>query len=155
MAADETTLVCRVAHRLCALPLTHVRETMRPLPVEAVAGVIPPITGVAIIRGAAVPVVDLGRLISGDPSDAGRFVTVRVGDRSVALVVDAVVGIRAIPRETSQALPLLLHEADHDAVVRIGTLDAELLLVLEDSRIVPEAAWQALDRAPDGLQPNL
>ena len=154
MAAGDTTLVCRVANRLCALPLTHVRETMRPLPVEPVAGVPAPVEGVAIIRGAPVPVVDLGRLVSGERSTARRFVTLRLGERSVALGVESVLGIRTIPRDTNHELPPLLHEADHDAIARIGTLDAELLLVLRDTRLIPEATWTALERATQGPRPE-
>ena len=139
MAAAETALVCRVSSRLCALPLTHVRETMRPLPIEPIAGVQAPVSGVAIIRGEAVPVLDMSRLLIGAEAQPQRFVTLRVGDRSVALAVDAVVGIRTIPAEASQDLPPLLREADGDAVARIGTLDAELLVVLQDSRLLPDA----------------
>jgi purine-binding chemotaxis protein CheW len=139
MAAGETALVCRVASRLCALPLTHIRETMRPLPIEPIAGVQAPVSGVAIIRGEAVPVLDMSRLLVGTEAQPQRFVTLRLGDRSVALAVDAVVGLRTIPPEASQELPPLLREADGDVVARIGMLDAELLVVLQDSRLLPDA----------------
>src|ERR1039458_3558579 len=93
---EMTMLLCRVHGRRCALPLEHVVETMRPLPIGPLAGAPPGVSGLAVIRGAPVPVVDLSRLFS---SDVGyievaptRFVTVRVGQRVVALAVDRVEG---------------------------------------------------------------
>ena len=59
MPETNLCLVFRVLTFHCALPLEHVSETMRPLPVEPIAGVISPVAGVAIIRGGPVPVVDV------------------------------------------------------------------------------------------------
>jgi purine-binding chemotaxis protein CheW len=59
----QSTLLCRVRERLCALPLAHVVETMRPLPIEPLGGMPGFVQGIAIIRGAPVPVVDAGALL--------------------------------------------------------------------------------------------
>ena len=139
------SLICRVLNRLCALPLQHVIETMRPLPVEPLAGVPRPVTGVAIIRGAPVPVVDLAWVLAAEESHPGRFVTVDADGRRVALAVDAVVGVRAIPDGALHDLPPLLRGASVDAIATIGTLDAKLLVVLHSGRLVPEAVWTALE----------
>ena len=53
------SLVCRVATRICALPVGVVIETLRPLPLEPIAGAPAFVTGPAIIRGEPVPVVEL------------------------------------------------------------------------------------------------
>lgn len=140
----DLCLVCRVLTRLCALPLEHVSETMRPLPVDPVAGVPAPVRGVAIIRGAPVPVVDLACVLAGTESHPTRFVTVHVGARRVALAVDTVIGVRAIPAEALYELPLLLKEANTDAIAAMGTLDAQLLVVLRSARLIPEPVWSAL-----------
>jgi purine-binding chemotaxis protein CheW len=140
-----SSLVFRAGVQLCTLPLEHVVETMRPQPVSAVAGSPPFVVGVAIVRGAPVPVVDVARLLgaSADPSatrGAARFVTVRVADRTVALAVDAVVGVRRLPAAALRDLPPLLRHAGSDAVATIATLDAELLLVLRAARLVKDDA---------------
>ena len=88
----ELSLLCRVGDLLCALPLEHVEETMRPMPVEAIAGLPSFVRGLAVVRGAPIPVVDAASLLSGDTSDATRatrFVTVKTGSRRIALMVDA------------------------------------------------------------------
>ena len=144
MPNADFCLVCRVMTRLCALPLQHVSETMRPLPVDPVAGVPLPVRGVAIIRGAPVPVVDLACVLAGTESHPTRFVTINVGARRVALAVDAVIGVRTIPIEALSELPPLLGDADTDVIAAMGTLDAQLLVVLRSARLIPEAVWSAL-----------
>jgi purine-binding chemotaxis protein CheW len=139
------SLVCRVQTRLCALPLGQVVEIMRALPTEAIAGAPHFVRGLAVIRGAPVPVVDAARLLGATDVQAGRFVTVTVGTRCVALAVDSVVGVRAVPAGSLHELPPLLHEAGADLVAAIGLLDTELLLVLRATRLLPEDAWAELD----------
>ena len=131
-----SALVCRARTRLCALPLVHVVETMRPLPITPLAGAPPFVRGLSVIRGVPVPVVDLGALLSGsEPASPMRFVTLRLEDRCVALAVEGVLGIQELPG-TLRSLPPLLAEASAEALSSVGTLDAELLLVLETARLM-------------------
>jgi purine-binding chemotaxis protein CheW len=141
------SLLLRVRTRLCALPLAQVVETMRPLPVEAVAGAPPCVRGLAIIRGAPVPVVDVARLLGqetagrwadGPVQPSERFVTVKVIDRVSGLAVDAVIGIRSLAVDSFRDLPPLLRDAEVGVISSIGTLDSELLLVLRSARLVSQ-----------------
>ena len=132
------SLLCRADTRLFALPLQSVVETMRPLPIEAVAGAPDFVLGLAVIRGMAVPVVDSGRMLNGKPSSIARFVLLKVGERRIALAVAAVLGLRALTPARLQELPPLIRGADADVIAAIGALDAELLMVLRAVRIVPE-----------------
>jgi purine-binding chemotaxis protein CheW len=139
----ESSLLCRVGGVLCAVPLHHVAETMRPLEVEPIAGVPSFVRGLAVIRGVPTPVVDAASLVGGGASRATRFVTVRTGTRCVALAVESVVGIAQIPAASLAALPQLLEDAA-DVVAAVGTLDSELLLVLRASRLVPDRVWATI-----------
>jgi purine-binding chemotaxis protein CheW len=129
---------------LCALPLEHVEETMRPLPVEPIAGVPPFVQGLAVVRGIPTPVIDAASLLGGDASRPTRFVTVRTGTRRVVLAVDAVVGIIEIPPEAVDVLPPLFQSHGLDAISAIGVLDADLLLVLRSTRLVPDDVWATI-----------
>jgi purine-binding chemotaxis protein CheW len=95
----EQLLICRAASKLCGLPLSDVVETMRPLAIEALANMPDFVRGLSIIRGRATAVVD-GRLLLGSSSTerlaAARYVVLELGNRRVALVVDAVLGIRDV-----------------------------------------------------------
>jgi purine-binding chemotaxis protein CheW len=137
-------LLSRAGARLCAIPVAHVVEIMRLLPIEPVSGMPPFIRGVCIIRGSPLPVVDAGLIFGDQEIQAERLVTIRTGDRTIVLAVDQVLGLREIGTEVLEALPPLLREIGGDAISAIGTLDAELLLFLRTARIVPEAIFDGL-----------
>ena len=145
MQQRELSLLCRVGDLLCAVPLEHVEETMRPLAAEPISGVPGFIRGLTVVRGTPIPVVDAGLLLSGVASHPTRFVTVKAGTRRVALAVDAVVGIVKIPSGSLETLPPLFQEADVDVISAIGTLDAELLLVLRATRLISDECWAVLE----------
>ena len=144
-------LVCRIGSRVAAIPLALVSETMRPLPIEPLAEMPPFVLGVAIVRGAPVPVIDTARLVGVTESNPTRFVTVKCDERTLALSVDAVLGVRAVGEQTLTALPNLLNEGNADVIAAIGAVDRALFLVLETTHLVPEATWSAI--ADFGAQP--
>jgi purine-binding chemotaxis protein CheW len=141
------SLVCRVATRICALPVAAVIETMRPLPVEPIAGAPAFVIGLAIIRGEPVPVVDAARLLGAAPGRASRFVTLRTAPRPIALAVDEVLGVHRLAAEQLIALPALAGEIAGEVIAAIGALDARLVVVLEAARLVPPAVFELVERA--------
>ena len=153
--ADENDrfLLCCIGSRIGALALRDVRETMRPLPVEALAGAPPFVLGLATIRGFPTPVVDVSRLLGPTESSfaptlapsLARFVSLELGERTAALAVDAVLGVRSVPSGVLSNIPPLLQEACASVVSVVGSLDARLLLVLETARLVPDSTWSAME----------
>jgi purine-binding chemotaxis protein CheW len=142
-------LLCRARRLLCALPVEVVLETMRPLPVTEIGGSPAFVRGLSLIRGVPTPVVDLGALLAApEAARTGRFLTLRVGSRTVALAVEEVLGFRRLG--TLAGLPPLLSEVRREAVAAMGRLDRELLLVLETSRLLGKAV---LDLADMGSRP--
>lgn len=149
---DDRVLVCRIRGGLCALPLAEVVETMRPLPTEPVTGAPAFVSGLAIIRGSAVPVVETARLLAdadaAPPSSPGRYVTVDTGTRLVALSVEDVVGVRTISTASRATLPPLLQHAAGAVIDTVAALDAELLVILRAARLLPAGSeWAAADGA--------
>ena len=142
-------LVVMVGARACAFPLHHVVETMRPLPIKPVAGTPGFVRGVSVIRGIATPVVDLKALLENSENSPsyGRFVTLKLDDRRVAIGVDSVVGLRNLDSAQLGALPPLLRDVTADLIESFATRDAQLLLVLRAARIVPDAVWTTLAAA--------
>ncbi len=114
---------------------------MRPLPVEPLAGAPAGVLGVTIVRGRVTPVVDLETLL-GDGTTrrtgSARFVTLRIGDRAVALLVEAVRSIRTLARTELESLPPLWQGSHPPAVAALGAVDRELLFVLEATRLLPD-----------------
>lgn len=138
-------LLCHSKGYTCALPLAYVRETMRALPRRPVPDMPPFILGISIIRGQVVPVLDLAWLLGCAGADPGaRYVTLDLGERQVALAVDAVVGVRALAAANLAEVPPLLQASDAGTVAALSTLDAQLLVVLRATHLVPDALWPAL-----------
>lgn len=132
--------------RACAFPLHYVAETMRPLPIQPVAGTPNCVRGVSVIRGTPTPVVDLKALLDNGENcpSYGRFVTLKLEDRQVAIGVDRVVGLRYLDSTQLGDLPPLLRDVNADLIESFGTRDAQLLLLLRAARIVSEEVWTTL-----------
>jgi purine-binding chemotaxis protein CheW len=130
-------LVFSAAARRCAIPLEHVIETMRPLPVEPIRSESRFVRGAACIRGDVVPVVDVGALAFGaELGDGGRFVTIRAGAGVVALAVDAIEGVTSLAKSELADMPPLLGA---DLIERIVRVDEGLVMVLRAARLASEA----------------
>ena len=141
----DRVLVVEVQACICAFPLSRVIETFRPVPVEPVPGLISYVRGISIIRGTPVPVVDLGDLLNRPGGVAGRFVTLRVADRQIALAVGRVLGVAEPDALTLVKLPSLLDDMAKDVIEAIGTLDSQLLVVLRNGWRLPEEVWHKLE----------
>jgi len=140
MSDSVEMLVVRVHDRLAAIAVEDVVETFRPLPTEPLAGAPAFVRGVALVRGVPTPVVDLAALLEGHVGvvRGARFVTVRTGDRQVALEVNEVLDVRSLERDAFSAAPLLQGAASA-AVDTLAALDGELLAVLDAARILASA----------------
>src|SRR5579862_8381061 len=100
-------MLCRIGNQLCALPLSHVVETMRPMPVRPVPGMPSFISGLSLVRGTPLPVVNAAALIGQGGEPATRFITLQVGARQVVLAVQEVIGIRAMEADPLHGMPPL------------------------------------------------
>jgi purine-binding chemotaxis protein CheW len=81
--------------------LKRVREIVPPLPITAVPRAPDFVEGVANLRGAVLPVVDVRKRLGVAPRPDGRrtrFLVVQIGTQRVALVVDAVLEVVRLPR---------------------------------------------------------
>ena len=137
-------LIVGVQSCACAMPLMHVIEVMRPLPIGPISGAVSFVRGMSIVRGIPTPVVDLASLLGAPNGVNGRLVTLRLGNRQVALCVSAVLGVRELDSLTIQELPPLLYGAPSDVIDAIGTLDSQILFVLRSGWRLPDEVWQAL-----------
>jgi purine-binding chemotaxis protein CheW len=131
-------LIARVGSLACAIPVEHVVETMRPLPVEPLGRGPAYVLGLAVIRGVPTIVIDLAELLGTRASARARYVLVRTGERVAALLVDAVDGVSPLAAAELAALPPLARSTAGDVIAAVGAVDAGLVLVLEAARLVSE-----------------
>ncbi len=144
-------LLVRTSELTCALPAQAVVEVSRAGSIAPLAGAPPFVAGLAVLRGAPLPVVDLGQLLGAaeGPAEGGRrrrLVTLRLGERRAALRVDAALGVRGLAPEVLEAAPPLAVAAG-SAVAAVGARDGALLLLLEAARLVPEEVWRLASAA--------
>jgi purine-binding chemotaxis protein CheW len=139
----ELFLICRIGTTPCALPLAGVVETLRPLPTDALSGAPAFVAGLAIIRGAPVPVISGRYLLAGSSGSMGRWVVLRAGAHRVALGVDEVVGIEPLPGSDISAMPPLMRRSSA-IIADMAALDGELLLVLDATRVIPDELFELL-----------
>lgn len=136
-SSQMAVLLCRGSGRTCAIPLQHVGETMRALPVDPMPDLPPCVVGAAMVRGAVTPVLDLGRLMGGDACGGRYFVSLRIGARPAVLAVDAVLGVASLGAAELEQTPPLLEGTGEAAIGAIAVRDAALLLVLRAARLLP------------------
>jgi purine-binding chemotaxis protein CheW len=140
---QERALLVRARSWICALPLPSVVETMRALPVQPIDGAPRFVLGVAIIRGAPLPVIDLAVFIGAGGAGAvgGRFVTMLAGPRRLALSVDEVLGVSSLDAATLERTPPLLDRTLAEHVEKLGALDRHAFALLSAARLLPEDGW--------------
>lgn len=99
MSGSRVVVLWTVGARCYAFPLDAVMEIVRPVWVTPMLDAPEHVLGVIQIRQALVPVFDLRARFGHEPSPLmcrNRFIVVRVGERPVAFVVDAVLDIVGI-----------------------------------------------------------
>jgi len=108
MTAATLQVACfRVADRDCAVDVMRIAEVLRPVPVTPLPSAPPFVEGIIELRGRFLPVIDLRKRFGGREGAAGKYVVAPMGDTSVALVVDEVMGVERIPTDQIQAPPAL------------------------------------------------
>jgi purine-binding chemotaxis protein CheW len=137
-------LIVEVAQLKCAFALSDVIETMRPLPLTSVNVASEHILGASIIRGGAVPVLDLSRLMGGDAVTPSRFVTLRIGERVAAVAVSKVIAVVSLADDELIPMPKLLPEGDSRA---LAIHDGELLRILNSTRLLDDETWTQLEQS--------
>jgi purine-binding chemotaxis protein CheW len=135
-SAATLWLLCRAGSHCFALPMSHVIEIMRTLPIEPLANAPPLVRGICVIRGAPVPVVETALLFDDQPARCERLVTVRTGGRTIAFAAESVLGSQAFQTHELGQLPPLLRNVE--AIAGIKALDEELIFFLHTARIIPD-----------------
>lgn len=135
---NRVLLACfRVKEGVFAVDVTNVREVVRWQPTTALPKAPALIEGVIDLRGAVIPVIDLGRALHGaatSPDARTRIVVAEVDNLVVGLVVDAALEVLAVEVSCLDDPPALATQAGYDAtraVVRRAGEAPILVLSLE------------------------
>lgn len=136
---DQNVLLIRLADEIYALPSSHVREVGRYRAFTPVPGAPPALPGIISQRGVILPVVDL-RLVLGMPAvettRSTRLVTVVYEDIDMALLVDAVIDLAAVPEDAFGQPPAGLDPARARFLRAVALHDDQTVALLDVGEIV-------------------
>lgn len=135
---NHVTLGCfEVAGGVYAVDVSQIREVARWQPVTPLPRAPALIEGVVDMRGSVIPVVDLGRVLTGRPLEPGpatRIAIVEVEGLVMGLVVDAAIEVLPVAVSSLEDPPPLATQAGYDtarAVIRRPDRAPILVLSLE------------------------
>jgi purine-binding chemotaxis protein CheW len=102
--------------------------------------------GVINLRGAVLPIIDLGARLGlkvTDPTARHVIMVVRIGDRTVGLLVDAVSDIIDITDDLVQPTPDIACEQVKTFVKGLFAIDGRLISLISLDRVLPETEAEA------------
>jgi len=153
-SGNEVTLGCfEVGGRLIAIDVANVREVVRWQPVTPLPKSPVLIDGVIDLRGTLVPVVDLGRALTGckvKTTNATRIVVAETDGLVVGLTVDAAVEVLQINATSMEDPPPLATHAGYDAArAVVRRPDSEPIVVLSLESLLEAVYRSVLTRHED------
>lgn len=140
--------------RIYGLEVTHIREIVRSQELTPLPRAPALIEGVIDLRGAVVPVIDLGRALHGAPAPetrSTRIAVVEVDGLVLGLRVEAAVDVLSVDAGVVDEPPALATQAGYDAVrAVIRRPDAAPVLLLSLERLLEDVyrSARAAEEAP-------
>jgi purine-binding chemotaxis protein CheW len=104
------------------------------------------IRGVVNLRGAVLPILDLGARLglgSTEPTARHAILVTEIGERVVGLLVDGVSEILSVSSDMLQPAPDVGCETTRDFVRGLLALDGRMLTLLSLDRVLPEPQAEA------------
>jgi purine-binding chemotaxis protein CheW len=129
-----------VGDSLFAIDIMSVREIRGWTASTPIPHAPPHVLGMINLRGAILPVADLGELLGLAPTEAKAssvVVVAQVGGEQLGLLVDAVCDILTVTDEALRPTPEVSGRS-RDLVAGMITIDAGIVSVLKLDRLIPE-----------------
>jgi purine-binding chemotaxis protein CheW len=132
-------LLVQLSGEIYGIPSASVREVVRYRPYTPVPGAPPTLPGILSQRGAILPLVELRPLLGlgvGEITRATRLVIVAHHDIDMALLVEAVLDLTALPADTVEPLPAALDPARARFLRGIARYDDEPVALLDLDELI-------------------
>lgn len=145
-AARRELISFRIGHQEFCVDIMSVREIRGWTPATPLPRTPSFMKGVINLRGAVLPIVDLGArlgLDTGEPTARHVIMVVSIGDRTVGLLVDAVSDILDLTDDLVQPTPDVASEQVKSFVKGIFAVDGRMISVIELDRVLPEPEAEA------------
>ena len=141
LGADGRELIAfQVAGQEFCIEVMSVREIRGWTPATPLPNAPPYVLGVVNLRGAVLPVIDLGARLglgAATPSARSVLVVAWIGERLVGLLVDSVCDIVAVTDAMIQPTPDVASEAVRQVVRGVLAIDQRMMSLLQLDHILP------------------
>jgi purine-binding chemotaxis protein CheW len=145
-AAGRELISFLIGEQEFCVDITSVREIRGWTPATPVPHAPPFLLGVINLRGAVMPVIDLGArlgMATAPPTARHVIIVAKMGEHSVGLVVDAVCETFAVRPEQVQPLPDIGGEPASSVVRGFLQVDDRMISLISLERILEDAAARA------------
>ena len=146
-ATDRRELTSfRIGEQEFCVDITSVREIRGFTPATPVPHAPNYMRGVINLRGAVMPVIDLGARLgmqTSEPTARHVIIVAKVGDHSVGLVVDAVCETFAVTPDQIQPLPELGGDATRSVVRGFLQIDERMISLISLDQILDDAVSES------------
>ena len=147
-------LTFTLAREIFALEIQVVREIIEYAKLTGVPMLPPSILGVINLRGAVVPVIDLGVRFGGSATIIGPRTCIVIleiaqhdGIQVIGMVVDAVNEVRELAAGEIEPSPSFGSHIRADFILGMGKLDERLVVMLDVSRVISAEDRELLGQA--------
>jgi purine-binding chemotaxis protein CheW len=142
-AATRELIAFRIGEQEFCVDIMSVREIRGWTPATPLPRAPGFMKGVINLRGAVLPIIDLGArfgLRTSEPTARHVIMVAHVGGRMVGLLVDAVSDIIQLTDEAVQPTPDVASEQVKTFVKGLFAIDGRMISLIELDRIIPDAA---------------
>jgi len=146
VAARRELISFRIEQQEFCVDIMSVREIRGWTPATPLPRTPSFMKGVINLRGAVLPIIDLGArlgLSTSEPTARHVIMVVSVGDRTVGLLVDAVSDILDLTDDLVQPTPDVASDQVKSFVKGIFAVDGRMISVIEIDRLLPEPEAEA------------
>ena len=126
-------LCFRVSDEIYGINIMDIKEIIKPREVTEVPRAPVFVSGVLSLRGTIIPIIDMRirlGLSQAVPTGKERVVVIRNENTFSGLLVDEVIQVVQVPRDTIEAAPTILDGIDRDFVSGIGRSGNRLMIIL-------------------------
>lgn len=128
----------RVSDEIYGINILDIKEIIKPREVTVVPRTPAFLSGVLSLRGTIIPVIDMReRLGLQIPAKTGRerIVVIKSSDAFCGLMVDEILQVMRVDRQTIEPAPAVLDGIERDFIAGIGRSDDRLLILLNLEKV--------------------
>ncbi|MGG4497059.1 chemotaxis protein CheW [Brevibacillus reuszeri] len=136
--ATAQSILFKMGNEYYGLPISLVREIIKPLPVTRFPKSPPYVEGVIDLRGRILPIINLPKMFGLEPTletDDTRFVDLQLEGLSIGIIVEAVSEVLNIPQKLIEPAPPIIAGVDGKYLQGIARMNDKLIMLLDVDEI--------------------